>query len=118
MMDPTTVWHDAVDSRDPSFDGIFFVAITSTKIYCRPICPSRIARRENRRFFASRADAEAARFRACKRCRPELAPGQAPVDSVPRRAKEAAGLISAGALDGRSVRAFARTLGVSERHLR
>ena len=55
---PTTLWHQAVDSRDPAFDGIFFVAITSTRIYCRPICPSRTARQENRRFFLSRDAAE------------------------------------------------------------
>lgn len=111
-------WHHAVDTRDSSFDGIFFVAITSTKIYCRPICPSRLARRENRRFFESRAAAEASGFRACRRCRPELAPGAAPVDAVPRLAQKAAEQIAAGALNGRSVKELATDLGMSERHLR
>jgi AraC family transcriptional regulator of adaptative response / DNA-3-methyladenine glycosylase II len=113
-----SAWHRAVETRDPSFDGAFFVAITSTRIYCRPICPSRQARPENRRFFLSRADAEASGYRACRRCRPELAPGQAPIDAVPRRAQQAAARISAGELDSRSVQELARDLRVSDRHLR
>ncbi|HEX4683557.1 MAG TPA: Ada metal-binding domain-containing protein [Gemmatimonadaceae bacterium] len=114
----TAIWHDAVDTRDPAFDGVFFVAIASTRIYCRPVCPSRLARRENRRFFLSRTDAEHSGFRACRRCRPELAPGQASVDAVPRLAQKAAEHISAGALNGRTVKELARDLGMSERHLR
>ena len=113
-----TTWHRAVDTRDPSYDGVFFVAITSTRIYCRPVCPSRPARPENRRFFTSRADAEAAGFRTCKRCRPELAPGQTPLESVPRLAQKAAERISVGALNGRTVKSLAGELGMSERHLR
>src|SRR5258706_6319245 len=61
-------------SRDPRFDGRFYIAVTSTGIYCRPICPSRYAKRSNVRFFASAAAAEAAGFRPCLRCRPEAAP--------------------------------------------
>lgn len=113
-----TRWHHAVDTRDPSFDGVFFVAITSTKIYCRPICPSRTARPENRRFYTSCGDAEAAGYRACKRCRPELQSGQTPLDAVPRLAQKAVAHISNGALNGQSVRALATTLGMSDRHLR
>jgi AraC family transcriptional regulator of adaptative response / DNA-3-methyladenine glycosylase II len=115
---PNETWHRAVETRDRSFDGVFFVAITSTGIYCRPICPSRLARPENRRFFLTRTDAEKSGYRACRRCRPELAPGQAPVDAVPRRAQQAAERISAGELDSRSVRELARDLRVSDRHLR
>jgi AraC family transcriptional regulator, regulatory protein of adaptative response / DNA-3-methyladenine glycosylase II len=111
-------WHHAVDTRDATFDGIFFVAITSTRIYCRPVCPSRTARRENRRFFASRAAAEEAGFRACRRCRPELSRGETPLDAVPRLARKAAQKISAGALNGHTVKALAIELGMSERHLR
>src|SRR5258708_31420937 len=62
-------------SRDPRFDGRFYIGVTSTGIYCRPICPSRHARRVNVRFFGSSAAAEAAGFRPCLRCRPEGAPG-------------------------------------------
>ena len=115
---PAAAWHHAVDTRDPSFDGVFFVAITSTRIYCRPTCPSRLARRENRRFFLARADAEESGYRACRRCRPEMAPGQTPLEVVPRLARKAAEQISAGALNGRSVKALAVELGMSERHLR
>src|SRR6266478_1675243 len=61
-------------SRDPRFDGKFYIAVTSTGIYCRPTCPSRYAKRSNVRFFASAAAAEAAGFRPCLRCRPEAAP--------------------------------------------
>ena len=111
-------WHHAVNTRDPSFDGVFFVAITSTRIYCRPVCPSRLARPENRRFFESRAAAEASGFRACRRCRPELLSGDTPLDAVPRLAQEVVARISDGALNGQTVQALALTLGLSDRHLR
>jgi AraC family transcriptional regulator, regulatory protein of adaptative response / DNA-3-methyladenine glycosylase II len=111
-------WHHAVNTRDASFDGVFFVAITSTHIYCRPICPSRLARPENRRFFVSRDDAEAAGFRACKRCRPELTAGASSVDAVPRLAQQALVQITNGALDHTTVQALASALGMSDRHLR
>ena len=115
---PTTLWHRAVDRRDPAFDGVFFVAITSTRIYCRPICPSRTARQENRRFFLSREAAEQSGYRACRRCRPESAPGQTPLEAVPRLARNAASRISAGALNGRTVKQLAGDLGMSDRQLR
>ena len=111
-------WHQACDTRDPSYDGVFFVAITSTRIYCRPVCPSRLARRENRRFFSTRDQAEGAGYRACKRCRPELARGSTPLDAVPRLARSVADQISRGALNGRSVKQLAIDLGLSDRHLR
>jgi len=66
----------ALASRDRRFDGVFFVAVTSTRIYCRPICPVTTPRRAHCRFFASAAAAERRGFRPCMRCRPELAPGQ------------------------------------------
>jgi len=115
---PNAAWHQAVDTRDPAFDGVFFVAITSTRIYCRPVCPSRIARRENRRFFRSRVGAEESGYRPCRRCRPELAPGETPLDAVSRLAHRVVEQISAGALNGRSVKALADELGLSERHVR
>jgi len=108
----------ALGARDARFDGLFFVGITSTGIYCRPVCPARVSYPERRRFFESPAAAESAGFRPCLRCRPELAPGRALVDAVPRLAHVAAHRIAAGALNDRSVRQFARDLGVSERHLR
>ena len=108
----------ALNARDPRFDGVFFVGITTTRIYCRPVCPSRAALDRNRRFFDSAAAAESAGFRPCLRCRPELAPGRALCDAVSRLAHAAVHRISSGALNGRSVETLARELDVSERHLR
>jgi AraC family transcriptional regulator of adaptative response / DNA-3-methyladenine glycosylase II len=112
------VCHRALDARDARFDGLFFVGITTTGIYCRPVCPARISYRDRRRFFDSAAAAEEAGFRPCLRCRPELAPGRALVDAVPRLARAAASRIAAGALNGRGVEHLARELGVGERQLR
>ena len=108
----------ALDARDSRFDGIFFVGITTTGIYCRPVCPAKVSYPERRRFFETAASAEQAGFRPCLRCRPELAPGRALMDAVPRLARVAAHRIEAGALNGSGVGALAAELGVSERHLR
>ncbi len=110
----------AVDARDRRFDGVFFVGITTTRVYCRPICPSRLAYDRHRRFFDSAAAAERAGFRPCLRCRPELAPGAARValGAVSHLAQAATQRIAAGALNDRSVADLAGELGVSERHLR
>jgi len=108
----------ALGARDARFDGLFFVGITSTRIYCRPVCPARVSYPDRRRFFESAAAAEGAGFRPCLRCRPELAPGRALVDAVPRLAHVAAHRIAAGALNDGSVTELATDLGVSERQLR
>lgn len=76
--------YKALVSRDPRFDGIFFVGVTSTQIYCRPICPAKTPMHRNCRFFETAASAEKMGFRPCLRCRPELAPGTAPVDNAHR----------------------------------
>src|SRR6266516_2596170 len=107
----------AVDARDPRFDGVFFVGITTTHVYCRPVCRSRLAYDRHRRFFNSAAAAERAGFRPCLRCRPELAPGRAVVDAISRLAREATQRIAAGALNGRSVAALGREVGVSPHDL-
>jgi len=112
------VYARALDARDARFDGVFFVGITSTGIYCRPICPARVSHPERRRFFTSAAAAERAGYRPCLRCRPELAPGRAACDAVSRLARAATSRIAAGALNGRAVADLARELGVGERHLR
>jgi AraC family transcriptional regulator of adaptative response / DNA-3-methyladenine glycosylase II len=108
----------ALDARDPRFDGVFFVGITTTRVYCRPVCPARVAYQDHRRFFNSAAAAESAGFRPCLRCRPELAPGHALCDAVSRLARMATQRISAGGLNGRRVADLAGELGVSGRHLR
>jgi AraC family transcriptional regulator of adaptative response / DNA-3-methyladenine glycosylase II len=104
-------------SRDPRFDGKFFIAVTSTGIYCRPICPSRYAKRAHVRFFGSPAAAEAAGFRPCLRCRPEAAPGSPAWLGTAAVVRRALRLIEGGALDEDSVEALAGRLGIGPRHL-
>jgi AraC family transcriptional regulator of adaptative response / DNA-3-methyladenine glycosylase II len=108
----------ATSARDARFDGRFFVGITSTRIYCRPVCGARPARRENQRYFASAAAAEGAGFRPCLLCRPELAPGLALVDASRQLARAAASLIEDGLASDDGLDAVARRLGVTDRHLR
>ena len=83
----------ALCARDARFDGRLFVGVTSTGIYCRPVCRVRLPRRENCRFFDTRAQAEAAEFRPCLKCRPEIAPGLSQMDSSYSLASMAANLI-------------------------
>ncbi len=104
-------------SRDARFDGKFFIAVTSTGIYCRPICPSRYAKRSNVRFFVSPAAAEAAGFRPCLRCRPEAAPGTPAWLGTKAVVRRALRLINEGALDEDSVETLAARLGIGPRHL-
>jgi len=108
----------AVTARDRRFDGRFFVAVTSTHIYCRPVCPVRPPKRTNMRFYSSAAGAEAAGFRPCLRCRPERAPGLAPMDAVSRLVGAAMAQIEEHALSSVRVGELAASLGVSDRHLR
>jgi AraC family transcriptional regulator of adaptative response / DNA-3-methyladenine glycosylase II len=110
----------ALRARDPRFDGRLFVGVTSTGIYCRPVCRVRTPRRENCRFFASAAQAEAARFRPCLKCRPEIAPGLSAMDSPQVLAAAAARLIDDGVARGDpvSVAGIAARLGITDRHLR
>lgn len=106
-------------ARDARFDGLFFVGVSTTGIYCRPICPARTPREDRCAFFNSAVLAEREGYRACFRCRPELAPGSASVDALSRLAMEASERIDAGALDhGGSIETLARSLNVSSRHLR
>lgn len=112
----------AIRARDARFDGCFFVGVSTTGIYCRPICPARTPARERCRFFASAAAAEQAGFRPCLRCRPELAPGVAPgvapVDSVRTAARWLAARIEAGALNGADLERLAAEYGLSSRQMR
>jgi AraC family transcriptional regulator of adaptative response / DNA-3-methyladenine glycosylase II len=109
----------ALAARDARFDGLFFVGVTTTGIYCRPICSARTPGASRCRFFTNSALAEQEGFRPCLRCRPELAPGDAPVDAVRRTARAAAHRIEAGALnDGGSLERLAADLGLSTRQLR
>jgi AraC family transcriptional regulator of adaptative response / DNA-3-methyladenine glycosylase II len=104
-------------ARDPRYDGRFFIGVTSTGIYCRPICPSPHARREHVRFFPSAAAAQDAGFRPCLRCRPEVAPGSSVWRGPSEIVRNALRLISEGALDTGDVEGLAARVGVSARHL-
>ena len=92
--------YKALAARDPRFDGVFFVGVTSTGIYCRPICPVKTPKEANCRFFDTAQETEQAGFRPCLRCRPELAPGSAPVDDAQRIAQLIVQRLEEGAIDG------------------
>jgi AraC family transcriptional regulator, regulatory protein of adaptative response / DNA-3-methyladenine glycosylase II len=116
--------YQAVAARDARFDGRLFVGVTSTHIYCRPICRVRTPRRENCRFFETPAQAEAQAFRPCMKCRPEVAPGPGlpwtVMDASRTLARQAGLQLDAQAASGDtpSVVQLAERLGVSDRHLR
>jgi len=114
------VCYRALQSRDPRFDGLLFVGVTSTGIYCRPVCPARTAKFENCRFFGSAAAAQEAGFRPCLRCRPESAPDLASWRGTSNTVSRALSLITDGALDGdgAGVEILAERLGLGERQLR
>jgi len=108
----------AIKARDSRFDGRFFTGVTSTGIYCRPVCPARLPKRENCTFWPSAAAAEQAGFRACLRCRPEAAPGTPAAQGSAATVSRALRLIGEGALDTGSVCQLADRLGLGERHVR
>jgi AraC family transcriptional regulator of adaptative response / DNA-3-methyladenine glycosylase II len=107
----------ALRSRDARFDGSFFAGVTSTGIYCRPSCPARQVKRANVRFFPTAAAAQAAGFRACKRCRPDASPGSPEWDVRADLVGRAMRLIADGVVDREGVDGLARRLHVSPRHL-
>jgi len=109
----------ALTSRDPRFDGIFFVGVTSTGVYCRPVCPVKTPLQKNCRFFENAFAAEKALFRPCLRCRPELAPGHAPIDNSNRVAHLITRRIDEGLIDeGAGLEEIAAEFGISSRQLR
>ena len=110
--------HAACEAKDRRFDGRFYIGVSSTGIYCRCICPARTPKRTNRNFYPSAAAAEAAGYRPCLICRPERAPGLAPIDAPARLAAQAYQRIEAGALEEQGLEALAEELGVTDRHLR
>ncbi len=107
-------FYRALEARDARFDGLFFVGVKTTGVYCRPVCSARTPRLENCTFHPSAAAAEADGFRPCLVCRPEIAPGRARVDAVGRLADTAFRRIEEGATPAE----VAHSLGVTDRHLR
>ncbi len=112
-------WEEAWRSRDPTFDGRFFIGVRTTGVYCRCVCPVRLTLRGNIEFLPSAAAAEMAGFRPCLRCRPEAAPFSPAWNGTRTTVERAARLIiKEGALDdGTTVEAFAARLGMTARHL-
>jgi AraC family transcriptional regulator, regulatory protein of adaptative response / DNA-3-methyladenine glycosylase II len=107
----------AVLSRDRRFDGMFYTAVTSTGIYCRPSCPAVTPQRKNVRFFVTAAAAQAAGFRTCRRCRPDLTPGSPEWDMSADIAGRAMRMIADGVVEREGVVGLAARSGYSERHL-
>lgn len=107
----------AASSKDARFDGVFVVAVTSTGIYCRPSCPAITPKRSNVRFYRTAAAAQDAGFRACKRCRPDAAPGSPEWNARADLAGRAMRLIGDGVVDREQVAGLARRLGYSARQV-
>ena len=112
------VLYSALKSKDPRFDGHFFVGVASTGIYCRPICKARLPKIENCTFFISAAEAEKAGYRPCLLCRPELTPGLAPIFSTENLARRTAKIIEDNCKFDSSFSKLAEQLGCTDRHLR
>ena len=110
--------YQALVTHDTRFDGAFFVAVSSTKVYCRTVCTAKTPSLKNCSFYENAAAAENAGYRPCLRCRPELAPGNSQIDAISRTASVIANMIEDGALNEMSVAELAEDLGISERHLR
>jgi AraC family transcriptional regulator of adaptative response / DNA-3-methyladenine glycosylase II len=115
-LDPA-VCYRAVSSRDSRFDGQFFTAVTTTGIYCRPICPARTPLERNVEFYPHAAAAEAAGYRSCRRCRPEAAPGSRAWDYAGDLVGRGLRLVADGVVDTAGVPGLAATLGIGERQL-
>jgi len=112
-------FYEAVTARDARFDGVFFVGVTSTRVYCRPICRVKTPKAANCRFFETAHQAEHAGFRPCLRCRPELAPGNAPVDDAQRIARLIVQRLENGQLDeDAGLEAIADQFELSSRQIR
>ena len=105
-------------SRDPRFDGRFFIGVRTSGVYCRPICPARTALEQNVRYFPTAAAAAEAGFRPCLRCRPEASPGTPAWLGTSATVSRALRLISESAIEDGGVDALAERLGIGSRHLR
>ncbi|MCP4615420.1 MAG: methylphosphotriester-DNA--protein-cysteine methyltransferase family protein [Bradyrhizobium sp.] len=109
--------YEAFRRRDPAWDGVVFVAVRTTGVYCRPVCPARTPLARNVSFYRSAASAERAGFRPCLRCRPETAPFCPAWKGTRTTVERALILIENGALDRGDVDQLAARLGIGSRHL-
>ena len=112
------IWYEAFRRKDAQYDGRIFVGVKSTGIYCRPVCKARMPKEKNCTFFTSAAEAEQAGFRPCLSCRPELAPGLAPIDATTNLAYKALRRIEESCSEENNIATIAKSLGCSDRHLR
>jgi AraC family transcriptional regulator of adaptative response / DNA-3-methyladenine glycosylase II len=117
MTNEERAWQEARRTRDPRFDGRFFVGVTSTGIYCRPICPAPSPREKNVRYFPTAAAAADAGLRPCLRCHPEVAPGTPAWQGTPATVQRALRLIDEHTQDGLRIDDLASRLGIGPRHL-
>jgi AraC family transcriptional regulator of adaptative response / DNA-3-methyladenine glycosylase II len=108
----------AAVSKDARFDGVFFIAVKSTGIYCRPSCPAMTPKREHMRFYKTPAAAQQAGFRACKRCRPDASPGSPEWNIRADMTARAMRLIADGIVDREGIDGLARSLGYEQRQVR
>ncbi len=111
-------WYDALKAKDTRFDGRFFVGVSSTGIYCRPVCRAKLPKVENCTFYSTAAAAEQAGFRPCLLCRPELAPGTSNIDATTSLVRRAARMLEESCGSGQSLEELASRLGCTSRHLR
>ena len=107
----------AVKGRDRRFDGMFYTAVRTTGIYCRPSCPAITPRRGNVSFYRTAAGAQGAGFRACRRCLPDATPGSPEWDVAADVASRAMRLVADGVVEREGVEALASALGYSTRQL-
>lgn len=114
---PWHVCNRARLTRDKAFDGVFYIAVSTTHIYCRPICPSRHSRDDRVSFYFDAKSAEVDGFRACKRCRPDAEQGSPAWIGTLASVRRGVKFIEAGFLDHSSVDALAEKLGIGARHL-
>src|SRR5271169_1971136 len=110
--------YQAAISKDARFDGVFFIAVSSTGIYCRPSCPAITPKRENMRYYRTAAAAQEAGYRACKRCRPDASPGSPEWNIRADVVGRAMRLIADGVVDRDGVSGLADRLGYEQRQVR
>jgi AraC family transcriptional regulator of adaptative response / DNA-3-methyladenine glycosylase II len=118
MLKNTTALYAACKAKDPRFDGRFFVGVSSTGIYCRPVCRAKRPKIENCTFYSTAAEAEQAGYRPCLLCRPELAPGASITDAVSDLVYRAARMLEENCGNGQSLEEIAGRLGYTGRHVR
>ena len=111
-------WYEAAISKDARFDGVFFIGVSSTGIYCRPSCPAITPKREHMRFYRTAAAAQESGFRACKRCRPDASPGSPEWNIRADVVGRAMRLIADGVVDREGVGGLASRLGYEQRQVR